>query len=429
MGFFREAIHQLNKWKQQPQRTPLILRGARQVGKTYLVREFSKTFSQLHEFNFQKDPTLSSFFKVTNNPNKILSHLSLISESNIDPNQDLIFFDEIQDCPEALNSLKFFAEDYPNIHIVAAGSLLGVYLSQHTFPVGKVEFINLYPLSFNEFLKAIGKNQLAELNSKLSADINAVHEILVEALQHYFIIGGMPKVISTYLLNHDFNEARIVQENLLTSYRGDFAKYSGSVDALRILSLFENIPKQLAKDNRKFQFKLLKPGSRYAEFSSSINWLEYAGLVHRIPIISHAEIPLKVQQNENIFKLYFFDTGLLGALAELPISAFADKNELFRTFKGAFTENFFVQDFVSQRNESLYCWQGKTSEVDFLFNKEMDLFPIEVKSGESGKLKSLNVFSEKYPTTPWRTRCSLRLFEIRDDTKMRNIPLYQAGLV
>ncbi|MEI8347038.1 MAG: AAA family ATPase [Pseudomonadota bacterium] len=426
MIFKRRIFNDLQKWRQTPSRLPLILRGARQVGKTVLIKEFGKEFADIHEFNFQKDENLKSIFKSTNDPKKILEFLEAYSGKKISLKDDLIFFDEIQDCPQALNSLKFFAEDLPHSYIISAGSLLGIYLSEHSFPVGKVEFLHLHPLSFGEFLEAMGKKTLAEKLKTLSLENNDFHQLFIEETKKYFTLGGMPKVISTFLEGNDYNKARERQNDLIVSYKADFAKYSGPVNALKILSVFENIPKQLAKDNRKFQFNFLKTGSRFNDFHSAIDWLVNAGLCHKIPIIEHAEIPLSMHIKENIFKLYFFDIGLLGALADLPLSTFLTENEIFKTFKGAFTENFFLQEFRSERSAHLYCWQGKNSEVDFLFNIESTLVPVEVKSGESGKLKSLGVFFDRYHC-PWKIRCSLHRYEVQEKSKLKTIPLYMAA--
>lgn len=427
--FERTVYSKLVKWKNKSQRLPLIVRGARQVGKTSLIVEFGKSFRQCHVFNFQKTLKLRECFKKTNDPGQILKFLEVVTEKKIDPKKDLIFFDEIQDCPEALNSLKFISEDHPDWHVIAAGSLLGIYLSSHSFPVGKVHFLNMYPLSFSEFLKAKGRNQLAELLELLDPKNNIYHEELEAELRLYLSVGGLPKVISEYLENEDLNEARLIQDELLLTYRGDFAKYAGPADAIKILKLFENIPAQLAKENHRFQFNLLGQGARYAQFQTSVDWLISAGLCLRLPIIENAEIPLKPWVKENHFKLYFFDVGLLGALSDLPMGAFMTETNLFKTFKGAFIENYFYQEFRSSRKEELYCWVGRNSEVDFLYTDEkMNLVPIEVKSGSSGKLKSLQVFSEKYDVKI-KTRCSAQKLEIRKDNHFRNIPLMYASLV
>ncbi len=434
MKIKRDLLTSLNIWKRASERQPLILKGARQVGKTFLVDTFSETFSNYFKFNFQKDRNLHPIFENSSNPKVLIEKLGIYVQKKIDIGKDLIFFDEIQDCPAALNSLKFFAEDFPEAYIIGAGSLLGIYLSRYSFPVGKVQFETLYPISFFEYLEAKQQLSLAEKlrdfqiekedSSKIEF-INSFHEKLIEELREYFVIGGMPKVVSTFLKTANHMQAREIQLDLLTSYKADFSKYSGPVDALKILSVFENIPKQLAKDNRKFQFNLLKKGARYSEFSSAIDWLTTAGLAYKIPIVEHAEIPLKVHFVENNFKLYFLDVGLLGALSDLPLRAFMQEGSMFKTFKGAFTENFFLQEFRANRSEPLCSWTGKTSELDFLFQgKELlELWPIEIKSGESGKLKSLNIFFEKY-SPPWKTRCNLAPLEINRQSNFRNIPLY-----
>lgn len=429
MIFKRTVYNHLINWKNERSRLPLIIRGARQVGKTSLIMSFGEDFPDIHVFNFQKSPDLKNGFIKTNEPQKILQYLEVISSKKIDIEHDLIFFDEIQDCPQALNSLKFFAEELPSAYIIAAGSLLGIHLSEHPFPVGKVKFQHMFPLSFFEFLSAIGKPQLANILLEINSDNNNLHEEFIEHLRLYFALGGMPKVITTYLENYDLNKARELQEDLLISYRADFSKYSGPADAVKILSVFENIPKQLSKDNRKFRFNLLKQGARYPQFASSIDWLINAGICLKLPILNHIEIPLKPLIDDNTFKLYFFDIGLLGALSGLPIASFLRESNLFKTFKGAFVENYFFQEFKANRKEDLYCWQGKASEVDFLYlSNNSELVPIEVKAGESGKLKSLQAFASKYKCD-WKTRCSMHKIEIRSDTKLRSIPLHYAGLV
>jgi len=422
-------MEQLANWKGKSSRLPLIIKGARQVGKTSLVNDFGTTFRSFHAFNFQKNPQLKEGFRENSDPQKILKFLEIISEASIDISNDLIFFDEVQECPEALNSLKFFAEEHPQAYIIAAGSLLGVYLSAHSFPVGKVQFEYLYPFSFSEFLQACGKKKLAAQLDRLDKSSHHFHEELIGLLRIYFTIGGMPKAIATYVETNDVKKVRAIQEDLLTSYRADFAKYSGPISALKILTIFENIPKQLAKDNRKFQFNSLKKEARYSEFSSSVDWLVGAGLAYKIPILNHAEIPLKAYAEENKFKLYFFDIGLLAALTDLPTQAFFQESDLFKTFKGAFVENYVLQEFVCQRTEELYSWHNQTAEVDFLYStNDMQLMPIEVKSGESGKLKSLQVFFQKYKCQ-WKTRCSMHKLEIRQDSGLRTIPLYMASKI
>ena len=427
----RTKFTDLKKWRVKRSRKPLIIQGARQVGKSFLVRAFAKEFQLFHEFNFQKSPQLHQIFKETKDPKKIIQSLEIFSEKKINLENDLIFFDEIQDCADALNSLKFFCEDTPGIFLIAAGSLLGIHLNQGSFPVGKVEFLELYPMTFKEYLEAKNKKMLLEDLNAFNERKNfsaGVHELLLEELRQYYLVGGMPESILTLLETNDLNKVRAKQEELLKTYKADFSKYSGAANALQLLTVFENIPRQLAKDNRKFHFNFLKPGSRYSMFRTSIDWLTSVGLAIKIPIIHHTEIPLKMHVEENQFKLYFFDVGLLAALAELPLNSFLVQSDFFKTFKGAFVENFFVQEFIASNMKSLYCWQGKASEVDFLYEKDALLCPIEVKSGESGKLKSLHFFSEKYPVKI-KTRVSIKPFELNESARFQNIPLYLSSEV
>jgi uncharacterized protein len=425
----RKILNFLTQWKVAKSRKPLLIKGARQVGKTYLVEEFGKQFENYHEFNFQRSPKLREIFESTSEPLKLISLLEILSEKKIDIKTDLIFFDEIQDCPKALNSLKFFCEDLPTATVVGAGSLLGVYLSGYSFPVGKVEFLEMYPMSFEEYLLAMGKDRLVDalVRAPVSSEVpSIVHELMLEELRTYYIVGGMPEAVRTYVETKDLSKVRQKQVDLLTSYRADFAKYSGPANALHILSVFENIPRQLAKENKKFQFNQIKSGGRYAAFKSAIDWLSSAGLAHKVPIINSAEIPLKMNAEENTFKLYFMDVGLLGALAEIPINSFQPGEDFFKTFKGAHVENFVLQELKANSSKALYCWQGRASEVDFLVEKEGRLYPLEVKSGKSGKLKSLSVFSEKYKVSI-KTRVSAMPLERREGFQI--IPLYLSGVL
>lgn len=433
----RKLLPDLEKWKKSKIRRPLILRGARQVGKTSLVRDFGKSYTHYFEINFQKDKNIHALFEKTINPKEILLSFEKRFGKKINIEDSLIFFDEIQDCPAALNSLKYFCEDFPTANVISAGSLLGIYLSDHSFPVGKVDFLDLFPFSFCEYLTAANLDEFAlmlqgfnwkrnEIRKEME-EINLYHEILLDHLKNYFIVGGMPKAVDAFLNDKSLEEVRQIQEGIIDSYKADFTKYSGPVDGLKILSVFESIPHQLAKDNRKFQFNLItSQGARSSQFMNAVNWLLSAGICHKIPILDHIEIPLKAFEVENMFKLYCLDVGILGAMCDLPTDAFLYNDDLFKTFKGAFTENFFLQEFKANRKERLYCWQGKTSEVDFLFQNSVSISPVEVKSGKSGKLKSLNVFKEKY-APPYLTRVSSLPLSLSDDEKFRSIPLYLSG--
>lgn len=437
---YRIQMNSLIAWRNRHYRKPLVLKGVRQCGKSYLVNEFGKSFPAVHIFNFQKDKNLSALFSSNIGAKSILEKLANYGQKRINIETDLIFFDEIQEVPAALNSLKYFNEELGNCYIIAAGSLLGVYLCNESFPVGKVEFLELYPMNFYEFLLANNKEYLWEeavsaIDSNSNQNIpnsnktieTLTYKLLIEEMQKYFIVGGQPEIVKIFIETQDLMMVRRRQEELLNAYRADFAKHSGKAEAMHILSVFENIPQQLAKDNRKFKFNLLKSGSRYDRFKNAIDWLIGAGMAYKIPIIEHGEIPLKIHVQENIFKLYFFDVGLLATLSELPTNSFSQPDDLFKTFKGAFSENFFLQEFRANRSESLYCWQGKTSEVGFVYHNNEGLFPIEIKSGHSGHMNSLNIFCEKY-TPKWRTRVSLRNFEENTKSSFRNFPLFLSSL-
>jgi uncharacterized protein len=362
-------------------------------------------------------------------PEKIVSSMEFHLDTDIDIANDLVFFDEIQDCPRAITSLKYFQEEMPELALVCAGSLLGVVHSDSAFPVGKVSFLNLYPLSFEEFLLAVGDRKsckvIDEINMK-SFIPEIVHHHLLERLKEYMITGGMPEVVSVYIENINdkykaFNLVRDKQRELLTSYMGDFSKYSGKINSTEIVSVFESIPAQLP--NKKFVSSRVIQGGRFSKLRSSIDWLIGAGLLIKVKITNSGEIPFAAFSQENNFKLYLFDIGLLGALGSLSPNVIYKQNDLFATFKGAFCENFVAQEFVCKDQLQLYCWVNNTSEVEFVREFDGIVLPVEVKAGLSGKLKSLNVFFGKYKSK-YRVRLSSRQLEINNDAGMHSYPLY-----
>lgn len=430
----RTSYKKLVEWKNSSTRKPLILKGARQVGKTYLLLEFGKNeFRKIHYLNFQKNKELSKIFEGDLSPKKILELVEFVIDSSIDIDRDVVFFDEIQDCPGALTSLKYFCEDMPKLALICAGSLLGVVHSDSPFPVGKVSFLNLYPMSFKEFLIALGDTRSLKFIADITKKDNIpliVHNHFMEILKEYFIVGGMPEVVSLYIQNREnknsgFEKVRAKQNELITAYMGDFSKYSGKVKSSEIVSLFEAIPAQLAKENKKFISSKVISGGRFSKLRSSIDWLTGAGLVIKVKIVNSGELPFSAFTSENRFKLYLFDVGLLGALGGLSPKAIYMQSNLFVTFKGAFCENFIAQEFLYKDSGPLYSWAGNTSEVEFVMEVDGDVYPIEVKAGLSGKLKSLNVFSKKY-NSPYRTRLSGRNLEINDPANMHSYPLYLA---
>lgn len=404
----RLIIIDLIHWKNSANRKPLILRGARQVGKTYILKEFGKIeFSNTHYFNFEKDESLNNIFENDLNPIRIIDELQFRLNVKIDIKQDLIIFDEIQQCPRALTSLKYFNEELPEIAVCAAGSLIGVILNIESFPVGKVKFLNLYPLSFQEYLWAVVNEQLSKFYDDYSApqEISEyTHKILWENWKEYLIIGGLPEVVKLFNENKDnrfdaFQLVRNLQQELIEMYIADIAKHSGKTNALHIERIWKNIPEQLAKtvdgSAPKFKFRGIIPGIKgYERLVSPINWLEKAGLIIRTKIIKHVENPLMAFSKDNFFKQYFFDIGILGAMSQLNPKTILDYE--FGTYKGYLAENFAAQEISAKGIEPIYCWQGRTAEVEFILETANGILPIEVKSGVVTQSKSLKVFEDKY---------------------------------
>ncbi len=428
----RTLYKKLITWKADIHRKPLILSGARQTGKTYLLLKFGKTeFRKIHYLDFQKNISLHSIFDENLDAKHIVGILEFVLNETIDINKDIVFFDEIQDCPRALTSLKYFNEDMPQLAIVCAGSLLGVVHSSASFPVGKVNFLNLYPMAFIEFLEALGEDRAVGILTTLdlSSEISTyVHEHLLRLLKEYMVVGGMPEIVNFYRSSRDrrfaaLQEVRHRQEELLSAYMGDFSKYSGSTKAKDIVTVYESIPQQLAKEYKKYIPSQVMQGGRFSKLKDAIDWLSGAGLVHKVFITNSAEIPFASFTKENRFKLYFFDIGMLGALGQILPEEIMLQNNQFATFKGAFCENLVAQEFIYADGKPLFAWASNTSEVEFIKDVRGKVYPIEVKAGLSGKLKSLNVFAQKYHS-PYRTRISSRNFEINQETHMHSYPLY-----
>lgn len=431
----RNISARLLQWKQAPARKPLVLRGARQTGKTYSLVEFGRQqFSAFHVLNFQENPELGSLFEGSLSPAGIIEALEFFLDANINPATDLVIFDEIQDCPRALTSIKYFCEQMPELALCCAGSLLGVIHTEEPFPVGKVTFLDLYPLSFTEFMQAVGEKKLLKYLESINQETQIpefIHQNLLSVLREYFVVGGLPEIVDVYRRNREhrrdaFEQVRARQRDLLDAYVRDFAKYADSARSDRIFAVFSAIPAQLAKENKKFVASKVVSGGRYSALQSAIDWLVGAGLVNKVPIANSGQLPFSAFTKENRFKLYFFDTGLLGALAQLSPGAVYTEADLFATFKGAFCENHVAQELRQSRGKALYCWASNTAEVEFMLELDGQVLPVEVKSGKSGKLKSLNVFAQKY-APPYRTRLSARNFEINHKTAMHSYPLYLSG--
>jgi uncharacterized protein len=430
----RQFIHSLICWKLSQTRKPLVLRGARQVGKTWILNEFGRLqFRKTHYVNFQRNPQMGGLFQGSLETQTLLQSLEFLLGERIDTAEDLLILDEIQDCPPAITALKYFQEDMPQLAVAAAGSLLGVTHPHSAFPVGKVEFLDLYPMSFSEFLNAQGLSRELDFLQSVAPGTTIpepIHDKMMAHFREYLAVGGMPEVVAQYTASDESQatrmaKARLTQSQLLDAYSGDFAKYAGRVASSHIVSTFRSIPAQLARESKNFKPSITLPGSRFSQLRGAVEWLSGAGLLIKVPIIHHVEIPLVSQVQENRFKPYFLDIGLLGALAEIPPHALMLGDDLFTTFKGSLCENAVAQALIGSGFKNLYCWEGLQSEVEFLAQAPTGIYPIEVKSGLSGKLKSLNVYFDKY-APPMRTRISARNLQVRPEDNFANLPLWLA---
>ncbi len=413
-------------WKKAIDRKPLILRGARQVGKTYLLEEFGRhEFVQTVQLNFERRPSLGQMFEKDFSVKRIIQEIEIEFNTKIDPKNTLIIFDEIQQCPKAITSLKYFCEDGSDYFVASAGSLLGIKVGGSSFPVGKVHFLDIYPLNFCEFLLALGEDELVSFlcELKIIAPISEnIHQKCLDYLKLYFCIGGMPEPVKDYAEKRDINKSREVQLDLLETYSNDFSKHAGKAAAIKIQQVWESIPKQLAKKQKKFMFTEVKKGARAKEYEDAINWLINAGLCHKIRLVKRPEFPLLHFVEEGFFKLILLDVGLLGALSQISPQILFKETDMFKTFKGAFTESFVGQELLGQTIKNLFYWRSQNeAEIDYLIESGTSICPVEVKSGESGKLKSLKIYADKY-SPKYRIRISAHNFLLRDD--FINLPLY-----
>ena len=416
-------------WKNSRDRKPLIIRGARQVGKTWLIKEFGKKeYSQTAYLNFESSKSLKNLFAIDFDIQRIITAIQIETDVQIDATNTLIIFDEIQECEGALNSLKYFFENAPQYHIIAAGSLLGVALHQHTsFPVGKVDFLELYPLNFAEFLLALNKKSL--YNLLLSRDwelITSFKSKYIELLRQYYFIGGMPEAVNSFSLENNFTRVRTIQKNILNAYEQDFSKHAPHDIVPRIRMIWQSIPSQLSKENRKFIFGALKHGARAKEFEMAMAWLIDSGLIHKVQRVSKPAIPLIAYSDISAFKLYLVDVGLLGAMGDIDIKSIIEGNSIFQEFKGAMTEQYVLQQLMYRQELSIHYWstEKSTAEVDFIIQFEGKVIPIEVKAEENLQSKSLKSYFQQYnPSVSIRTSMS----DYRIDNWLTNIPLYAIG--
>jgi len=426
---YRESIVSLIKWKEDKFRKPLIVRGARQVGKTWLLQEFGRTsYAKLVYVNFEETPALQNIFSTDFDIERIITVLQIYAQATITEEDTLIVFDEIQSAERGVTSLKYFSENAPQYHIIAAGTLLGMGLhSQVSFPVGKVDFLELRPLSFYEFLLSLNESALVDaLKAKNWSVVSIFTEKLKEYLRYYFYVGGMPEVVDAFAQTRDWQLVRRIQNRILNSYEGDFSKHAPNETVPRIRMVWQSIPSQLAKENKKFVYGVLREGARAKDFELAIQWLVDCGLLLKSYRVSKPGIPLAAYQEISVFKLFLHDVGLLGAMAGLDVRTIIEGDEIFTEFKGALTEQYVMQQLRLNNGRYIGYWTNErsTSEIDFVVQEEGKVIPVEVKSGENLKAKSFRLFCEKYqPTKAIRTS----LTHYKEEQWMTNIPLYAIG--
>lgn len=422
----RTAIEQLRQWKHNPRRKPLILSGARQVGKTYLLKEFGRQeYTNVAYINCDNNPAIANLFAEGYDMGRVLLVISAITGQQILPGKTLIILDEVQELPKGLSALKYFCENAPEYHVAVAGSLLGVALHRgESAPVGKADIIRLYPLSFAEFLLAKGEEQCVEiLKSRDWATITMLHSKLTNLLREYYFTGGMPEAVDAFVATNDANEVRRTQNNILELYRSDMSKHVSAAEATRISMVWQSIPSQLAKENKRFIYGAVKTGSRAKDFEMAIQWLADAGLVIRVPRVREVGMPLKFYEDLNAFKLFVLDVGLLGALSEMEPAQMLMADNAMRESRGAMTENYVACRLQALPDMHTYYYSREDSrlEIDFMVQHKGRVTPIEVKAEENLKSKSLHSFVEKHPELK-AVRFSMSPY--RDQGWMENIPLY-----
>lgn len=429
---YRYILENLAQWKEKKYRKPLILKGVRQVGKTWILKEFGKKYYEnTAYFNFDENPEYKQFFETTKSVERILQNLTLISGQKIVPEKTLIIFDEIQDCPNVINSLKYFCENAPEYHIACAGSLLGIALAKpSSFPVGKVDFLDIYPMNFSEFLIANGDENLKTyLDSvdTIEPIPEAFYNPLYEKLKMYYITGGMPEPV--FMWTQERNTEIMINSlsNIISAYERDFAKHPNITEFPKISMIWKSIPSQLSRENKKFIYKVVKEGARAREYEDALQWLVDANLVSKIFRSSSPEIPLSAYDDLSAFKIYLVDVGLLGRLSFLSPTVFTEGSRLFTEFKGALTENYVLQSLIPQFEVTPRYWSisNPPYEVDFLVQFNNDIIPVEVKAEKNTKSKSLQKFKEKYEDKI-KLRVRFSFDNLKLDNDVLNIPLFMA---
>ena len=423
---YRIALEKLYKWKKSKRRKPLIIEGARQVGKTWLMKEFgSQAYTDTVYINFDSNARMAELFSSDLNTERLIMGIELYAGKKIVPEQTLLIFDEVQEVSRALSSLKYFYENAPQYHIICAGSLLGIALHEGTsFPVGKVDFLNLFPLSFREFLTATAGEQFAELLDKQDYQmIAAFRQTYIDALKQYYFVGGMPEAVQSFAEDKDFNEVREIQKRILTAYEQDFSKHAPIEIVPKIRMIWNSIPSQLAKENKKFIYGLIREGARAKEYEAAMLWLCDCGLVHKVSRVNGTGIPLKAYEDPKAFKLFVVDVGLLGCMTGLRQGTLLDGNGLFVEFKGALTEQYVCQQLKTLDDIGIYYYTNDrgSCEVDFIVDNGEQIVPVEVKAEVNLKAKSLKSYCERFsPETAVRTAMT----DYRQEDWLINLPLY-----
>jgi hypothetical protein len=428
----RSIMNELIAWKNRKRRKPLILKGVRQCGKTYILKKFGKeNYEEVAYFNFEGNPALAERFDQDLDPKRILIELSILAKKLIKPQSTLIIFDEIQFCNKALTSLKYFHEQTPEYQIVSAGSLLGISLSKPlSFPVGKVDFLTLRPMSFYEFMLAHDEQMLLDYLEEININTPVPQmfaDKLITLLKMYYVTGGMPEAVAKWVDSKDVFEVERIQEVILNSYELDFAKHAPATDFPKLSLIWKSIPEQLAKENSKFVYGHVKPGARAKDLEDALQWLISAGMAYKVCKIEKPSMLLSAYANQNYFKLYMSDIGLLRKMARMPATSIFEESKLYSEFKGAITENFVLGELINLSGDVPYYWKsGNTAEVDFIAQFGEKIVPIEVKSSTNVKSRSMGVYREKYnPDISVRTS----MLNLKRDNSLVNIPLYLIWLI
>lgn len=422
----RYALKHLIDWKNKKNHKPLVIQGARQVGKTWLMQEFGKKYyEQVAYINFDVDVKSREIFDIDYDTERLIMDIGLATKTKINAENTLIIFDEIQECPRALTSLKYFRENAPQYDIIVAGSLLGVACHEGTgFPVGKVSFMNLFPLSFEEFLLAMGEERFVELlNKKDFKTIKLFNNKYEKLLKQYCYVGGMPEIVQDFVESKDFESVRNLQKEILSAYEEDFTKHIPTNTVAKIRLLWKSIPAQLSKENKKFIYGAAKEGARARDFEAALSWLINSGLVYRVNKITKPDLPITAYEDFNSFKLFVLDVGLLGAMTDLQADTIIDGNRIFEEFKGAITEQYVLQQFKTIKDLPVFYWSNETSraEIDFVIQIKSDVVPVEVKAERNLQAKSLKVYMEKFKPN-YAIRTSMADYKKTDN--LIDLPLY-----